>query len=64
MPLRVTVTDPNGADSEYSQYLLATAGKAHVSFRTARNDLPGMWQVRVHGLVGNVDAVTRLRLAP
>lgn len=52
VPVQITVTDPSGAQSEYSQYALATGGMAKVSFRTALNDARGKWKVSVKTLVG------------
>jgi hypothetical protein len=56
VPLQLTVTDPTGAESEYSQYALATKGAAQITFRTALNDRPGKWKVAVKSLVGNATA--------
>jgi len=56
VPLQLTVTDPTGAESEYSQYALSTKGAAQITFRTALNDRPGKWKVAVKSLVGNATA--------
>ena len=60
VPLQLTVTDPTGAVSEYSQYALATAGAAQVTFRTALNDRPGKWRLAVRSLVGTAAAVAEV----
>jgi hypothetical protein len=64
VPLQLTATDPTGADSEYSQYALATGGKAQVSFRTALNDRPGKWRMALQSLVGAATAAAEVTVAP
>ena len=55
-PLRLTVTDPQGRDTEYSDYHCAERGRLTVPFTPARNDAPGTWRVRVEDLTAGLSA--------
>ncbi len=64
VPLQVTVTDPSGAESEYSQYALATDGAAKVGFRTAVNDKAGKWKVTARARGGSGEAGAEVTVGP
>lgn len=56
VPVEIEVDDPRGVKSEYSGFKCVQGGALKCEFRTAKNDLPGTWQVVVKSLVGNVVA--------
>jgi len=55
-PLRVTVTDPKGADSEYSGYYCAEKGTLSLPFAPALNDEVGAWKLAVADLTAGLTA--------
>ncbi|MFH0963937.1 MAG: hypothetical protein V2A58_07975 [Planctomycetota bacterium] len=50
LPLRVTIRDSQGAESDASDYYLARDGKVTVPIRIARNDPSGAWEVSARDL--------------
>jgi hypothetical protein len=55
-PLRVTVTDPGGRDSEFTGYYCAEQGALAVPFAPALNDEAGTWQIVVTDLTAGLSA--------
>ncbi|NLX54676.1 MAG: hypothetical protein GXY58_06155 [Planctomycetaceae bacterium] len=56
LPLRVTLSDPDGRPAEYSGYHAAIAGQLELSFELARNDLPGAWHLQIEELASGLQA--------
>lgn len=55
-PLRVTVTDPAGGATEYSDYHCAENGAFALPFSPALNDAAGRWTVKVDDLTAGLSA--------
>gem|GEM_PF-3440038 len=51
LPVRVRVLGPDGADTEYSDWYAAAAGRLSVAFVPAENDPPGEWRIEMRELV-------------
>jgi hypothetical protein len=55
-PLEVTITDAEGASSEYSGYYCASDGVLNIDFVAAVNDKPGRWTVSAVDLTAGFTA--------
>jgi len=63
-PLHVTVTDPQGNRSEFSDYYAAESGVATIGLTPAINDLPGTWVVRADDLISGMTCERKFVLEP
>ena len=54
VPLNVIITDPTGRQAEFSGYYGAAEGQLKLSLQIARNDYPGVWQVKVQELASGL----------
>jgi hypothetical protein len=61
-PLKLTVTDPKGYESDVSEYYCATDGSIEVPFHPAINDRPGQWKVQAEDLISGLSAQTTFNL--
>ena len=50
-PVKVTITDPKGEASEFSDYYSCTNGVLTIDFIAALNDSAGKWAVNVEELI-------------
>ena len=53
-PVRVRITDPKGAVSEFSDYYAAESGRLTVAFTPAANDAAGRWRVEAEELMSGL----------
>ena len=56
IPLRVDITDPAGRSAEFSGYHGAVNGVLNLTLDIARNDSPGVWQIRASDLASGIVA--------
>ncbi|HRU05452.1 MAG TPA: hypothetical protein P5137_06720, partial [Candidatus Brocadiia bacterium] len=63
-PLRVTITDPQGAVSEFSGHYAAESGALALDFIPAANDAAGEWTIEAQELISGVSRTRKLTLAP
>ena len=64
VPLRVDIRDSAGRDAEFSGFYGAVNGQLEIPLRLARNDAPGVWQVRVRELASGRAAAAYFRVQP
>lgn len=64
VPLRVDIRDSAGRDAEFTGYYGAKNGQLEIPLRLARNDAPGVWQIRVRELASGRIATAYFRLQP
>ena len=64
VPVRVTITDSQGVESDYSDYYLAQDGRATVTLPIARNEPSGAWSVTARELYGGVKGRAFFRVSP
>lgn len=64
VPVRVTITDPNGRPAEYSGYYGAASGQLKLKLQPATNDTPGIWTVAVQELASGLRSTGYIRVTP
>ena len=62
MPVHVEITDPAGRVAEWSGYHAAADGQLNLQFDVARNDAPGVWQIRVRELASGRESAAFVRI--
>jgi hypothetical protein len=55
-PLQVTILDPTGAASEFTDYYASIDGRLTIPFVSAKNDAEGKWTVKVQELMSGLTA--------
>ena len=61
-PIELTITDPKGVTSEFSDYHAAKAGSLTVDFVPAVNDLAGTWTIRARELISGLEKTVSMAL--
>ncbi len=64
VPVRVDIRDSAGRDAEFTGFYGAKNGQLEIPLRLARNDAPGIWQIRVRELASGRTATAYFRLQP
>ncbi|MDD4101133.1 MAG: hypothetical protein PHU80_00695, partial [Kiritimatiellae bacterium] len=62
VPLKLVIRDPSGDESEWSGYYGAKDGTLDIQLAMARNDTPGMWQIKARELASGRQGVKYFRL--
>lgn len=62
IPVHLEITDPAGRLAEYSGYHAAENGTLNLKLDLARNDTPGVWQIRARELASGKTAAAYLRV--
>ncbi|MBI3191789.1 MAG: hypothetical protein HYZ36_03910 [Pedosphaera parvula] len=63
VPLKLDILDPSGRAAEFSGYYGAVGGRVTVKLDLARNDSPGLWQIRATELASGLTASHYLRVS-
>ena len=61
-PIRITVTDPEDNQTEYSHYACAENGRYEFDLHPALNDHPGTWTITVEDLTAGLSTVQEFEL--
>jgi hypothetical protein len=61
-PLAITITNANGAETEYGGYHLARRGVLVLPLHIAINDQPGEWSVHVHDLTAGLETTATITI--
>lgn len=64
VPVRVEIRDSAGRDAEFTGCYGARNGQLELPLRLARNDAPGMWQIRARELASGRTGTAYLRVQP
>ncbi|MDD2599473.1 MAG: hypothetical protein PHO37_09630 [Kiritimatiellae bacterium] len=64
VPVRVEISDPSGAEMEWSGYYGAKDSALDIQLDIAANDTPGIWQIKVYELASGRHEVKYFRVAP
>jgi hypothetical protein len=64
LPLDLEITDPAGRVAEFSGYYGATSGRLSLRIDIARNDAPGVWQIRARELASGKESTVYFRVTP
>jgi len=62
LPVKVTIRNPQGKETEYSDYYAAKDGKLNLSFTPAVNDLAGKWRIEAKELSSGVSSTASFAL--
>lgn len=62
VPLQVTIRDPDGREAEFSGHHAAVKGSLELSLNIARNDTPGVWEIRARELASGREAAAYVRV--
>jgi hypothetical protein len=62
VPVHVEISDPAGRSAEFSGYHAARNGRLDLRLDMARNDEPGVWQIRVRELASGLEGTRHVRL--
>lgn len=62
VPVRLEIRDPSGAETEWSGYYGAKDGALDMQLDIAKNDAPGIWQIKARELAAGRQAVKYFRV--
>ena len=54
LPVQVKINDPEGSETEYSDYYAAEDGELNISLVPAVNDIPGEWELEIRELSSGI----------
>ncbi|WP_395751831.1 LamG domain-containing protein [Prosthecobacter sp.] len=63
IPVEVTIRDADGAPAEFEGYHVVDNGELILRLDLARNETPGIWEVRVRELASGMEAVKWMRVS-
>jgi hypothetical protein len=61
-PLKVEITDPNGAPADVTDFYCASNGSLRIPFTPAVNDTAGQWNIKVQDLTAGLSTETSFTL--
>jgi len=64
LPIHLEISDPAGRVAEYSGYYGAVGGRLSLRLDIARNDIPGVWQIRARELASGKESTVYVRITP
>jgi len=64
LPVHLAISDPAGRVAEHSGYYGAVGGQLILRLDIARNDAPGVWQIRVRELASGKESTAYVRITP